>query len=311
MEGDVGDGSTGATGRYLELEVGTDQVDLASGVLWGLGVIAVEELEGPDGTALLRTTPVAGVSMEELVSGVRAVLAPLSHRIVDTDDAAWLDAWRDHAEPVPAGERIWLEPSWRAGSDAPAGRTAVRIDPGRSFGSGSHQSTRLAIALVEAVLAEHHPSGTSSGSAPAISLLDVGCGSGVLAIAALALGATSARAIDVDPEAVRATAANAADNGLAERVEVDGTPLELVEGTYDLVVANILAPVLVELAPHLVERVEAGGHIGVAGFLEGQETPVVAALERAAERRGGRLEVVRRSSEDGWSACTLRAGLGR
>lgn len=309
MEGDVGDGSAGATGRYLEIEVETDQVDLASGVLWELGVIAVEELEGSDGTALLRTTPIAGVSIEELVRGLRAVLAPLSHRIVDTAATDWLDAWRDHAEPVPAGERIWVEPSWRTGRSAPAGRTAVRIDPGRSFGSGSHQSTRLAIALVEAVLAEHHPSGSSSGPAAAISLLDVGCGSGVLAIAALALGATSARAIDVDPEAVMATAANAADNGVAGRVEVDGTPLELVEGTYDLVVANILAPVLVDLAPHLVERVEEGGHVVVAGFLEDQEASVVAALGRAAERRGGRLEVVGRSGEDGWSACALRAGV--
>jgi ribosomal protein L11 methyltransferase len=128
-------------------------------------------------------------------------------------------------------------------------------------------------------------------------VLDVGCGSGVLAIGAARLGAARIVGIDVDPAAVTATTANAEANGVADRIEVSATPLTQVGGSFDLVLANIGAGVLREAAPELERRVRTGGHLVLAGLLDAQVGLVVAAYPGCAE--------VARTSEDGWTTVTL------
>jgi ribosomal protein L11 methyltransferase len=162
----------------------------------------------------------------------------------------------------------------------------VVIDPGRSYGMGDHPSTRLALELVVAL------------AGPGIRVLDVGCGSGILGIAALVLGAGTVTAVDVSPAAVEDTRANAQRNGL--EIASSTTPLADVEGAFDLVVANLGgAAVVVELAHDLAPRVSEAGHLVVSGLLVDLAAPALHALEAEG------LHAVERRTEDGWLAVAL------
>jgi ribosomal protein L11 methyltransferase len=162
----------------------------------------------------------------------------------------------------------------------------LSIDPGRTFGSGSHASTRLVLAEVARLVHE------------ADRVLDVGCGSGVLAIAAARCGATGVVAVDVDPDAVAATARNAEANGVADTVRASTTPLERVAGQFDVVLANLLAPEIVRMADALTSRVAEGGALVVSGLLADRWPATIARLPAWTVER----ELV----EDGWAAITLR-----
>lgn len=165
----------------------------------------------------------------------------------------------DHGEHGEHGEHGGAAPE----SD---GDVVVQVEAGQAFGTGSHASTRLCLELLESLA----PSATR--------VLDVGCGTGVLGVASLLLGAGSARAIDVDPIAVRATAAAAVRNGVAERVLVDDTPLSSIDERYDLVLANLLAPILESLGPDLVDRLSPGANLVIGGVLDDQLDRVATAL---------------------------------
>jgi ribosomal protein L11 methyltransferase len=198
---------------------------------------------------------------------------PFPADVLVVTDTSWQDAWKAHAGIVEIGPVV-LVPAWR---------TTVVLDPGTSFGSGSHPSTRLCIgALVDL--------------APGASVLDVGCGSGVLSIVAMKLGAASAVAIDVATEAIVATRENAARNG----VEIDArhTLIDDVDGTFDVVVANIGLGVLRTMAAELSTRV--GGWLVLAGLLDEQVPEAVAAYAAHG------LALVGVEGEDGWSAPRMR-----
>lgn len=205
------------------------------------------------------------------------------------DDDGYLDAWRTWATPIRAGRRVVLHPAWLPIGPVVAGDLVVELDPGRAFGSGSHESTRLAVGLLEDLVA------------PGDRVLDVGCGSGVLAIVACLLGAGAALGTDVEEAATTATLANAAANGVGDRVAVAerGTPLGEIPGRYDLVLANIGGRVLFDLADDLVAHVEPGGHLVLSGILDGEVDALVARCAGSAE--------VARSSESGWGAVSLVA----
>ena len=199
---------------------------------------------------------------------------------VETADRADLDTWRAWARPTRVG-RLVVRPAWQdvrppSPAEPIASDVEIAIDPGHVFGHGGHPSTRLVLgALVERLRGGE-------------SVLDVGCGSGVLSLAAVALGAESARAIDIDPTAVAVTRANAVANRLSRRIDVDSTPLAAIRRRFDVVVANIGVVVLRELAPLLVGRVAAGGWLVCSGLLEHQWREVVDLALAAADGRGRR-----------------------
>ena len=204
--------------------------------------------------------------------------------------AAALDAWKEHARPLRVGG-LHVRYPWSASDDDPprAAEQVLVVDPCRAFGSGT---------------APEHPRRASrrwpASFAPARSVLDVGCGSGILAVAAATLGAARVVAIDVDPEAVSATATNAARNGCT--VDASTTPVDAVAGTFDLVVANIGAGTLIDLAVPIAARVADDGVLVLAGLLEVHAGAVASAYARLGLQLGS-TEV-----DGGWAVQELQRG---
>lgn len=186
-----------------------------------------------------------------------------AHSLAAIADADWVREAQAQFAPLRVSDRLWIVPSWQEPVDAAA--INIRIDPGRAFGTGSHATTLLCLRwLAENVAAN-------------ASVLDYGCGSGILAIAAAKLGAGRVAGVDVDPQAIDASRANAAGNGVAAEF---GMPDALPAQRFDVVVANILANALELLAPLLAARVRAGGHVVLSGILESQADHVAAAYRR-------------------------------
>jgi ribosomal protein L11 methyltransferase len=277
--------------RCVQLDVAPDEVDEASGLLWSLGATGIQELVlGPH-----RVRLVAGVSAESEDRVVSALSARWTVDAFAADYDGWLDAWRPFARPVRAGRVVvhppWEPPPWPdlAPATGEEADVVVAIDPGRAFGQGNHVTTRLMLTrLAEVVTAE-------------TSVLDVGCGSGVLAVTAALLGSGRVVAIDVEAEAARATRENADRNGVAASVAASTTPLADVEGRFDVVAANILASVLVELAPGLAARVAPGGRLLLSGLLAEQRAQVVAAFAPT-------MALVAEAEDDGWLRLELERG---
>ena len=215
-------------------------------------------------------------------------------RFRNVEDQDWERAWMDQYQPLRFGERTWIVP-WNRElpADAEDARAAVvRLDPGLAFGSGTHPTTSLCLQWLDALAAE--------GCLRDARVLDFGCGSGILALAALKLGAASATGVDNDPQALLATRDNAARNGVDARLEVF-PPADEPPRTYPVVVANILASALDALADTLAARVAPAGRIALSGILAGQEGPLLArygawfdALEVAREGDWVRIDGRRR-----------------
>lgn len=179
-------------------------------------------------------------------------------------DQDWVRAWMDQFQPMAFGARTWIVPWDHALPEAAqaANAAVVRLDPGLAFGSGTHATTALCLEWLDGLDLRGQ------------TVLDFGCGSGILALAALKLGAARAVGVDNDPQAILATADNALRNGLAERLSVF-LPPEEPKATYPVVVANILAVALDALADVLASRVAPGGVITLSGILKGQDEALV------------------------------------
>ena len=182
------------------------------------------------------------------------------------EDRPWERVWLDEFAPTRFGRRLWVCPRGQAPDPAEIGpdTVIVELDPGLAFGTGHHATTALCLEWLDAL--------DLTGK----TVLDYGCGSGILAIAALRLGAALAVAVDHDPQALEATRDNAAENGVADRIQVYA-PEDQPRLTADVLVANILAGPLVELAPRLAELVAPGGALALSGVLEEQAPEVAAA----------------------------------
>jgi len=208
------------------------------------------------------------------------------------EDEDWMAAWKKHYKPIPIGKRLLVLPAWYEQEDMT--RVAVKIDPSMAFGTGTHPSTQLCLQMVEDYTRPGQP------------VIDVGCGSGILSIAALKLGASHALGVDIDNASVKATKENAEANGVLGQMETGlGSVEEVKARRYSLfqaplVLANILAPVIIELFQDgLASLVEAGGVLVLAGILVGQADRVL----EAAQTEGLRFKE-RRQVED-WVALVL------
>jgi ribosomal protein L11 methyltransferase len=226
---------------------------------------------------------------------IRPLPAPEFKEVRQTD---WSEAWKQHYHPIPIGKRLAIVPAWME-SPFPK-RTILRIDPGMAFGTGTHPTTQLCLEFIETLFARENPYGFEWQDADVI---DLGCGSGILGIAALILGARRALGVDIDAEAMPASLENAEANGVASRLELGlGSVSEIREGKYSiqkaqLVLANILAPVLVRLLDEgLGELVRPGGYLALSGILQEQSAEVEVALRR------NRLELVKTRQMMDWVA---------
>lgn len=270
-----------------------------SQALEDLGAVAVTLLDaedqpiyepGPGETPLWRRITLQALfpgdaDERALVFGLSALQPGLDLACVQVgrvEDRDWTRAWMDDFRPMRFGRRLWIVPSGHELPDE-AGPEAVELhlDPGLAFGTGSHATTAQCLDWLD---------GQELAGAR---VLDFGCGSGVLAVAAARLGAAAVVAVDNDPQALTATADNAAANGVGDRVLTVAAEAWRGDGGFDVVVANILANTLVALAPTLAAALRAGGRIALSGVLPEQGDEVAACYAG----HGIRLE---RGERDGW-----------
>jgi ribosomal protein L11 methyltransferase len=214
--------------------------------------------------------------------GLRPI-GDLRTRIVNESD--WATAWQEHFHVLHLGRRLVIKPSWRRHSRVDD-QVVIDLDPGMAFGTGLHPTTRLCLQALEA-LADRAPLGR---------VLDVGCGSGILSIAAVKLGGTRALGVDIDPIAVEATIANARHNRVGKRVRAREGSIPSGEGPFDTVLANLIAGVLIEIAPDLAGELVPGGTLVGSGIFIEREPATRRALEAAG------FEIVRRWDETDWVA---------
>ena len=209
---------------------------------------------------------------------------------IDTAPCAeedWINNWKKYFHPIPVGRRLLIRPDWEK-AEVPEGRVALDLEPGIAFGTGTHETTRLCMEFLEEFVA------------PGCAVLDVGCGSGILSIAALLLGAKSAVGVDIDPLAVKTAAQNAARNRVEDRFTgICGSLTERVRGTFDLVAANIVADVILELLGDVGTFMAPGGALILSGIIDERERDVLAGL-------AGRFRVVGRKKENGWVALAVK-----
>lgn len=271
--------------------VSAEDVDLAADRLWQLGVRAVVEHDtSVEGVVELWTA--VGDEPDAVARAAAALDSNWPWRTEVTDTTA-ADTWREFAAPMWISDDLVVLPAWQKVPEGiGSGVMQLVIEPGGAFGLGDHPTTALSLeALLLAMTG-----GDLSSSRP--SVLDVGCGTGVLSVAAAALGADHVRAIDLADAAVEATVDNAVRNEVDDAITVDNADVSSLSGDYDIVLANILAPVLVTMASHLQRLTAPNGTLIISGVLADNHAHVLAALEPF--RVVGTLEL------DGWVAVSLQ-----
>ena len=224
----------------------------------------------------------------------RKDLGTLLMTLENVEDADWENNWKQYYKPMEIGERLLVIPQWEEAD--PGDRAPLYLDPGLTFGTGAHATTRLCLTALEGLV--------RGGER----VLDLGCGSGILSVAALRLGAGSALAVDIDDKCRDAALENAGLNGIGpERLDILVGNLLTAEavaakigGVYDVVLANIVADVIIALAPRVRGLLNPGGTFLCSGVIEGRTAEVEAALADSG------LEVLERREDGGWYAFTCR-----
>jgi len=285
----------------LSLRVDRDAVPAAEAALEAAGALAVTLEDDADVPVLepgVGETPLwpvvqlkglfdAGVNRERVQSGLEAHSGGRPDRLTwrEVGDRDWERAWLDRFQPMRFGRRLWIVPTGMRVDTAP-NQVEIRLDPGLAFGTGTHPTTALCLEWLD---------GQDLAGA---TVVDYGCGSGILGIAAALLGAARVVCVDNDPQALQATAANAARNAVEDRI-VCLTPEDFAASGADVVLANILAGPLIELAPRLCGCARPGAALVLSGLLEEQAETVAAAYR-------GRCSVAGQALREGWARIELQ-----
>ena len=219
----------------------------------------------------------------------RLTTASIPHTIdmTDVQEDDWLNNWRKFFKPMPIGEKLLINPSWYTDTD-PEGRVVMNIDPGLAFGTGKHETTRLCMEALERYV--------KGGE----KVLDVGCGSGILGIASVLLGAQSAFGVDIDELAVRTANENAAVNHVEDKfTAIAGDLVDKVDGKYDIVVANIVADAIIALSASVSEFMKEDSVYIVSGIIDTRADDVKNAV-------GDRFEIIEENTYRGWYCFVLK-----
>lgn len=268
----------------VRLTLGREDAEAFADALLDAGCVSVSVADAQAGTGLEK--PIFGepgadpglwevcevvahfLRHEEIAPTLAACSASLGlgiprHEIEALEDIDWVQANREQFKPINISDQLWIVPSWHAREPLPPGALPIYIDPGAAFGTGSHPTTRLCLRWLEQHL------GRNAGG----SMIDYGCGSGILAIAAMKLGVQSACGVDIDDQALVTARHNAVVNGVTVSfVSASGPQPEPA----DLVIANILSNPLIMLAPFLARSVKSGGALALSGILADQAAEVIA-----------------------------------
>jgi ribosomal protein L11 methyltransferase len=240
---------------------------------------------------------------------IQPVPTPTYKQIADQN---WMEAWKQHYKPILIGQRLLILPAWLESPEPK--RIPIKIDPGMAFGTGTHPTTQLCLELMEvhfdnreSELVNRNPSNDSRFPIPNSRVIDVGCGSGILSIAALKLGAKAVLGVDIDIESVKNSRENADTNGVGEELMLgQGSVTEILAGNFQfksapLVVANILGPILIRLFDAgLAELVEPNGEIILSGILAHQAESVIEAAQAKGLKRNDQRQI------GDWVAISLK-----
>lgn len=277
----------------------TTSLALIEDLFWDTGAVSVTVIDaedqpiyepGPGEEPVWENVIVSGLFEDDLdIDEVRSRFVEAGHEVLFTEavgDRVWEREWLTRFHPMQFGQRLWVCPSGREVNASDA--VILQLDPGLAFGTGTHATTRLCLEWLEGNLV------------PGQVVLDFGCGSGILGIAALLLGAERVHGIDNDPQALVATLDNATRNQVQDRLQIS-MPEPLTTASFDIVVANILAQPLIDLAEQLMATLKPGGHVLLSGIMVSQREWVKAAYES--------FEFVAEGELDGWVSLAARKPL--
>lgn len=267
----------------VRLAITPEQAETYEDALLEVGAVSVTFMDAEDQPIFepdLGTTPLWSnthlLALFEADTDEAALIAHLQllcggalpeHHVERIEDQDWERSWMDNFQPMRFGQRLWIVPSWHAAPEPDA--VNLLLDPGLAFGTGTHPTTALCLEWLDGQNLDN------------CSVLDFGCGSGILAIAALLLGAPQAAGTDIDPQALEASRDNASRNGIDPARFPVYLPADLPQQPADVVVANILAGPLVSLAPQITALVKSGGRLALSGILAEQAEEVRAAYASA------------------------------
>ncbi|MGE6240489.1 50S ribosomal protein L11 methyltransferase [Ectopseudomonas guguanensis] len=279
----------------VRLAITPEQAETYEDALLEVGAVSVTFMDAEDQPIFepdLGTTPLWShthlLALFEADTDETALLAHLrllcggdlpEHHVERIEDQDWERSWMDGFQPMRFGQRLWIVPSWHAAPEPDA--VNLLLDPGLAFGTGTHPTTALCLEWLDGQKLDN------------CSVLDFGCGSGILAIAALLLGAPQAVGTDIDPQALEASRDNASRNGIDPARFPVYLPADLPQQQADVVVANILAGPLVSLAPQITALVKAGGRLALSGILAEQAEEVRTAY-------AGAFDLDPTPEKDGW-----------
>jgi ribosomal protein L11 methyltransferase len=276
--------------------------DALTNFLWEQGALGVVEEESPTEPARLRAFFPESLSSCVLLHAVRVYRASLRSlglpvaqpepEIEPLHDGAWASAWQQSFPPREIGERILVVPPWETGADRGGARVQIIIEPGRAFGTGHHGSTEGCLVLLEEALGRSPTPGR---------VLDIGTGSGILAITAVKLAALDVLAIDVDPDAIRAASLNVESNGCAGRIVLQAGGPESVPGgeCFPLVLANLLSHTHLALAARYAQLTAPDGSLVLGGILADEDRDVIDRVEAAGFTLSARRVI------DGWASLSF------
>jgi ribosomal protein L11 methyltransferase len=277
---------------FLLVDVAASDVDSASALLFELGATGIEERDEQtleQGPGRDRVTLVASfddrVAAESARAEVDRAWAP---RVTELVGDAWRDAWKRYFAPFRLTDRITIRPPWEAYEPRQENEIVLELEPGRAFGTGLHATTALVARALEA----------RTALVRGARVLDVGTGSGILALVACALGAAGVRAIDIDGDAVAVARENIARNAATDRVQADATPLESLSGRFEIALANIEARALIDMAGLFARVVTDRGLLVLSGILDSQAT--------AVQQAYAAFSLEERLQDGEWVALALR-----